>query len=274
MDNSAFQAAVHALHEVHMHQGQDKYFTQREGQLSIRPAQRHWIETHLARARTLLNLNARDRFVDLGCGEGYLTLPLAALAGQSIGYDFAASALWMLQQQTAYQPRDLLLACSAGDQLPLPDEWATKLLCNHVLEHVLDDDAVLKEMYRVLQPGGLALIGVPLALTPPVMTLIRLRRQLRPQARLLQLEQVEPGKLVPELVGKQSHIRFYSLAAVQDLVQRNGFRVRAAEGIGFGIRGPLRDVIRRQYWLFSAANRLGNRWPAFGDGLLVLVERQ
>jgi SAM-dependent methyltransferase len=35
------------------------------------------------------------------------------------------------------------------------------LLCNHVLEHVPDDGAAMREMFRVLRPGGTAVISVP-----------------------------------------------------------------------------------------------------------------
>jgi SAM-dependent methyltransferase len=35
------------------------------------------------------------------------------------------------------------------------------VLCNHVLEHVVDDAAGMREMFRVLRPGGLAVITVP-----------------------------------------------------------------------------------------------------------------
>jgi SAM-dependent methyltransferase len=35
------------------------------------------------------------------------------------------------------------------------------VLCNHVLEHVPDDGAAMREMFRVLRPGGTAVISVP-----------------------------------------------------------------------------------------------------------------
>jgi len=36
------------------------------------------------------------------------------------------------------------------------------VICNHVLEHVSDDRRALSEMYRVLKPGGKAIITVPI----------------------------------------------------------------------------------------------------------------
>jgi SAM-dependent methyltransferase len=36
------------------------------------------------------------------------------------------------------------------------------IICNHVLEHVEDDKKAVMEMYRVLKPGGVAIITVPI----------------------------------------------------------------------------------------------------------------
>ena len=35
------------------------------------------------------------------------------------------------------------------------------VLCNHVLEHVSEDNKALKELYRILKPSGTAIITVP-----------------------------------------------------------------------------------------------------------------
>ncbi|MEM6661999.1 MAG: methyltransferase domain-containing protein [Pseudomonadota bacterium] len=45
--------------------------------------------------------------------------------------------------------------------LDLPDESADMIMANHVLEHV-DDRAAFAEMYRVLRPGGRAVVTVPM----------------------------------------------------------------------------------------------------------------
>jgi SAM-dependent methyltransferase len=42
-----------------------------------------------------------------------------------------------------------------------PDESFDAIVCNHVLEHVVDDRTALREMYRVLKPGGWALLQSP-----------------------------------------------------------------------------------------------------------------
>ncbi|MBI2433105.1 MAG: class I SAM-dependent methyltransferase, partial [Candidatus Hydrogenedentes bacterium] len=45
--------------------------------------------------------------------------------------------------------------------LPLKDACIDGVFCLHVLEHILDDKGALGEVYRVLKPGGTAVIMVP-----------------------------------------------------------------------------------------------------------------
>ena len=54
---------------------------------------------------------------------------------------------------------DLVLDLQA---LALPDDSVDVVLCNHVLEHVPDDAAALRELHRVLRPGGWAVLQVPI----------------------------------------------------------------------------------------------------------------
>lgn len=46
--------------------------------------------------------------------------------------------------------------------LDLPDQSFDYLICNHVLEHVDRDHDAMRECFRVLKPGGMALFSVPL----------------------------------------------------------------------------------------------------------------
>jgi SAM-dependent methyltransferase len=54
---------------------------------------------------------------------------------------------------------DLLGSVTA---IPLPDRSVDVLVCYHVLEHVGDDAAAMRELERVLAPGGVGLVQVPI----------------------------------------------------------------------------------------------------------------
>ncbi|MAW93987.1 MULTISPECIES: class I SAM-dependent methyltransferase [unclassified Leeuwenhoekiella] len=45
--------------------------------------------------------------------------------------------------------------------LPFDDNSYDIILCNHVLEHIPDDTKAMQELYRVLKPGGMAILQIP-----------------------------------------------------------------------------------------------------------------
>lgn len=51
--------------------------------------------------------------------------------------------------------------------IPHPDDSFDAILCIHVLEHVEDDRAAMRELARVLKPGGWAIVLVPIDLGLP-----------------------------------------------------------------------------------------------------------
>jgi SAM-dependent methyltransferase len=48
------------------------------------------------------------------------------------------------------------------EEMPFPDGYFDVVLCNHVLEHVGDDRRAMREIARVLRPGGWAMLQVPI----------------------------------------------------------------------------------------------------------------
>ncbi len=47
-------------------------------------------------------------------------------------------------------------------RLQLEDDYFDVILCNHVLEHIPDEERALQELYRVMKPGGWGIFQVPL----------------------------------------------------------------------------------------------------------------
>lgn len=45
-----------------------------------------------------------------------------------------------------------------------PDATFDVVLCNHVLEHIVDDQKAIRELYRVLKVGGIAILQVPISM--------------------------------------------------------------------------------------------------------------
>ncbi len=94
-------------------------------------------------------------------------------------------------------------------RLPHPDGTFRLIYCSHVLEHVQDDGAAIREMRRVLEPGGLALVQIPVDEA-------RQHTFEDPTAR------TASDRL--RLFGQDDHVRIYGVDAVRRL-REGGFDV-------------------------------------------------
>ena len=90
-----------------------------------------------------------------GCGVGMYVEHLSPFGGNVIGleYDFERAA--------EARARSSPILNAAGEHLPLLDRTFDLILSHEVLEHVQDDHAAVREMIRVLKPGGRVVIFVP-----------------------------------------------------------------------------------------------------------------
>mgnify|MGYP003417424658 CR=1 FL=1 len=97
----------------------------------------------------------RGCILEDGCGVGMYVEHLALFGGKVIGleYDFERAA-----EARGNSPHILN---AAGEAVPLPFGTFDLVLSHEVLEHVQDDRAAIREMIRVLKPGGRAVIFVP-----------------------------------------------------------------------------------------------------------------
>ena len=91
--------------------------------------------------------------VDLGCGPGFYTAAFRALGVDVIPVDNDPA-----EMQTAGDPPAGALIADAGE-LPLGDASVDGAFCSNLLEHTPHAEPVLREIERVLRPGGWAYIS-------------------------------------------------------------------------------------------------------------------
>ena len=92
----------------------------------------------------------------------FFTAPLKVL---HFAPEQAFYKLFRNQKNLDYTTTDLFspLADVKADicDLPFEDNQYDVILCNHVLEHIPDDTKAMQELYRVLKPGGMAILQIP-----------------------------------------------------------------------------------------------------------------
>lgn len=106
---------------------------------------------------------AGARVVDMGCGAGIDSLIASTMVGDSgavIGVDMTPSMLAKARAAAAASGRsNVEFRAGLAESLPVEDGWADVVISNGVLNLVPDKARALREMYRVLTPGGRLQIG-------------------------------------------------------------------------------------------------------------------
>ena len=144
---------------------------------------------------------------------------LAFLQGSDILY-FApeeSMMLWMKRNHVSCRTADLYQRanlCLDIQKTGLPDESCDVVFCNHVLEHVADFRAALRELYRILRPEGLLICSFPI--DPKVEIVEEEEEPLSGEERICRFGQVD-------------HLRVFGRNAAK-LLEEAGFTVTRISG--------------------------------------------
>jgi SAM-dependent methyltransferase len=196
-------------------------------------------------ARRVIALAGRPgrRVADIGCGTGELLAELATAwpTSELVGVDFAASRL---RTAAAAAAPVTLVDADLGAPLPFGDGAFDTVFCTEVLEHLKQPLAALREMRRVLTPGGRLTLSVPNATG---------------FAPFHRLAPVVPGgwlrgKLLPyehPANTDQPIDTCWTFAEILRLVAAGGFTVEARDGLAYfrylemlpGVRSVWRPLI-------------------------------
>ena len=123
-----------------------------------------------------------DVAVDFGCGGGIdviLAADKVGSHGRVTGIDFAEAMIRRAHQAVAeanLQDRNIELLVADMERTQLPDAFADVLLSNCVINLCPDKDAVYKEAFRILRPGGRIAIS-DVVLTESIAPELRMRFQ-------------------------------------------------------------------------------------------------
>ena len=106
-----------------------------------------------------LNLKPGERVIDIGCGPGFLCKSMAAAVsptGRVVGIDISEDLIDFATKHKSSDP----IEYRAGNATALPIEPAhfDVAVSAQVIEYLADADAALREIARVLRPGGRAFI--------------------------------------------------------------------------------------------------------------------
>jgi ubiquinone/menaquinone biosynthesis C-methylase UbiE len=109
---------------------------------------------HMRDAAIIKTSLAPDAVVaDVGTGTGFVAAGLAPRAARVYGFDASAAMLDVARHNLGTCP-NVELHEAPGDHLPLAEAVLDGVFANMYLHHAPDPAAAIKEMVRVLKPGG------------------------------------------------------------------------------------------------------------------------
>jgi SAM-dependent methyltransferase len=190
----------------------------------------------------------RPRILDVGCGTGANLLMLSEY-GEAEGVDISEDALAFCRERGLDKVR-----LGAGEKLPYEDGTFDLVTALDVVEHMDDDLAGLREMRRVLRPGGRVLLFVP-----TFMFLWGLQDDVsnhRRRYRLPELRRVlEQAGFEIERTTYANITFFLPILVMRQLMRLTGLKADSENNINVtALNGVLGGVFGAESWLLKFMN--------------------
>jgi len=168
-------------------------------------------------------LPSRDAvsFVDAGCGDGRFAQLLADVGRQTwtpkVGID--RDVIRLIKARETFSR----LVSAELDSIPLAIASVDLAICNSTLEHVVNVEGALRELSRVLRPGGLLVLTVPSVDFESQLFGYRIRAWSGRSAAAAAWARAKSDRI--------QHLHYYPLARWCELLEQAGLQLRAAREI-------------------------------------------
>lgn len=225
--------------------GLKKLAPQKQAQfLGLRRVLRRWDQDRYSVAREMAGEG--QRVLDVGCGSGSLLFSLADNFREFYGLDIEktriAEAGKTAVEKFSQSGRKFVFAeKNLDERLDFPDDHFDAITCLAVIEHIFDVYSLVKEMKRVLKPGGCIIAEVP--------NIAYLKYRLKLLGGVLPVTS-SPDNW-EDIGWDGGHLHYFTMDRFCGLFSSQGFKVTRRTGGGF--LAPLR-----------------NWWPALLTGDLII----
>ena len=196
----------------------------------------------------LCDMPRGDALLDYGCADGELTRRFAAQAGATkvFGVEVVDRLI------SAAQGRGVEIIEVQGGRMLLPDACVDVVTANQVIEHLSDTDSFVREVHRVLRPGGTFMVSTNNLASWHNIVALLVGAQPFPSdvsnnpavGKLVRLFEDESGAW-----ASMSHLRVFSYRALTEMMETYRFVIQRVQGVGYY---PLPSKV---------ANRLAMRYP-------------
>lgn len=186
---------------------------------------RQWMRTELE------DLPGDANILEVGCGDGSFTRQLAEHSSRVTAVDISAS---QVERNALAHPKIKFAQHDVALAFPFENGAFDVIWCSEVLEHLFDPSFAVREMQRVLAPGGRLLVTVP-------------------YHGMFKNVMIALFKWDEHFVPTNPHIRFFTRRSLSQLAASAGFI--DVETSTCGMNKPLRDLFVATNILLKARKR-------------------
>ena len=186
------------------------------------------------------------KILDVGSGEGYLHHFLSDLVTEFWGIE-CDETRFQTCQSMGYQMNNFNVE---KQPFPYENDFFDAVVASHIIEHLYHPEIALKELYRVLKPGGVIIIGVPMQ---PWLV-----------SKILHLKE----KLFPTVWW--GHHQFFCMSSLRKFLHNlqvediRGFRL-------FSARQQL--TLEDKLWFYKISTWFGKRFPNLSPEINAVIRK-
>jgi len=194
---------------------------------------------------SMLQLHPDAVILDCGCNTGDFAVEIAARIGTTrvFGVEFVKEAADIAESKGI----EVYLA-NLNQRLPVENECFDFVLANQVIEHLSETDVFIKEIYRVLKPGGYAIISTNnLAALHNILSLLLGKQPFPAHVS----NEVVTGLLLKSMCVEHKsrgsvHMRIFTYSSLKELFEYHKFKVGKIVSVGYyPLVGKLANLMSR-----------------------------
>ena len=170
--------------------------------------------------------NKAAKILDIGCGNGNISLALGALGFEVLGIDIDPKSIQLAASRNSFP--NVSFQVLAADSIALEGVYDA-IICSEVLEHLAEPELLSNNIYRILRPGGVLVATVPNGFGPRELLITR------PMQFLTKKGWDKPIVLLKKLLGYNAitiqssnedltHLQFFNINGFNSMLIGCGFK--------------------------------------------------
>lgn len=200
------------------------------------------------------------KILDIGCGRGNISMPLASLSYEVLGIDLDQESINELNNKNQF--KNAQFRVQDATTLDINEKYDF-IIASEVIEHIEKPEEFLKFLKNILKEKGFLIATVPNGKSLEE----RIRKFTTHNKQGLKIKKTIKQKLGKEDIvqthANSPHLHFFSLKKFEKLITDSGYDIIACKNQASIFKEAyylfLRFILKREFIIFKALDRIDNQ---------------